>query len=690
MSLPIRIVFDLETYSEAALEDTGSEVYSRHPSTDAMCGGWVGIDDAGMPAGPVETWVPGQPPPAWARDPEVEVWAWNVRFDQQIYDRVLVPRYGWPARPPGMWRCLMARAAYGNLPLRLELAAVALRAEACKDTAGHLLMMRLSRPAKSTVRTSDPKRHHTAAAVARLLEYCRADVAAEAGLFHRLPALPPMEEAAFALDQVINARGILVDQVLLDACEASILTLRELHREDLRRITRGAVEDENQLDALVGWLAARGVPAFSGQGGMDKDAVAGYLATVERHIGREPTPELDDAAGVLRIRQANGRSAHAKFAKLRAGSSADGRLRGAVQYGGAHQTLRWAGRAVQTQNMPKGILGSDAARGPTYATARELIRTAGGDVALPVAAYGDGVVGVSREMPGLPAVVSSLLRCCFVAKPGHVFAIADYAAVEARGVIWLSEDVAGMTAFCDGADLYCLAASAIEGRTITKADKERNTLGKPTVLGCGYGMGPAKFAATFDLSEEMGAKAVQAYRGTFSGVPRLWKDVERAAVAAVRDPGSTHRVGRDGRVAFRFGGQHLLCRLPSGRCLWYRDACLVEGPFAGTVVVEFASENGKTKQWQRGTIWGGTFVENIVQALCRDLLLFSMHECEREALPVVLHIHDEVLCEVPAPETPAAERALVRRLEEVMARLPAWAEGFPAKVEGFLSPYWRK
>jgi DNA polymerase bacteriophage-type len=692
------VVFDVETFSRCELDVSGSDVYSRNLSTDVLCAAWILVEADGVPTpGRLPgSWIPGNPPPAWAFD-DCDVWAWNVDFDRRIYDRVLVPRYGWPVRPVNRWRCLMARAAYGNLPLKLAMAGKVLAAEELKDNEGHRLMMRLAKPAKPTIKSDNERRFHTPGALEALAAYCRQDAVAEAALLRFLPELPPMEEEAFALDRVINDRGVAVDLNLVRRLRSLAADLADLQRESLCEVTGGRVEKETKLPAFADWLRDQGVAVSVGKGAMDKEAVGVYLAGVHARLADDPTDEAARlAAKALRLRQALGRSSFAKFDALLAGTGPDGRLRGAVQYGGAHQTLRWAGRLVQTQNMPKGILGSNPEKGPTYEAARALVLD-GDAPCLPLllSLYGEGVEELTPEeraagqTPGLPAVLASLLRTCFVAPPGKVLGVADYAAVEARGVFWLADDVAGLGAFASGADIYSLAASAIMGRPITKADKERNKLGKPTVLGSGYGMGPAKFADTFDMDEATSSKAIQAYRTTFVGVPALWKAVERAAVAACRNPGQAVACSR-GRVMFKHNGRHLFCRLPSGRVLTYRDARLVPGRFEGTTVVEFAYEDLTTKQWVRGTTWGGSFVENIVQALCRDLLLHAMHELEREGMPVVLHVHDEVVCELDPPPDRVAAKALVKRLESVLCRLPAWAAGFPAAAEGFLSDYWHK
>jgi DNA polymerase bacteriophage-type len=300
------------------------------------------------------------------------------------------------------------------------------------------------------------------------------------------------------------------------------------------------------------------------------------------------------------------------------------------------------------------------------------------------------------------------VRPCFRAGPGKVLCVADYASVEARGVAWCAGEATLLEAFARGDDTYCQLASKVFGRPVTKGMKRERAVGKEAVLGCGYGMGADRFARR---CEERGIglaaagvtaeDVVEGYRDanpaiagtrvTRNGISRreggLWRDVEAAAREAVE----RGVIGWAGRCEFERDGDALAVRLPSGRRLLYRNARVeprVPGycdklglPPVEKPTVVFDNAKGKAE-----VTYGGKLTENVVQAVCRDLLVAALLKCERRGLPVVLHVHDEVVIEVPAAE---AEGEL-RRLLEVMSTPPAWAEGFAVEVEGFVAERYSK
>ena len=684
-----RLIFDIETYSECDLRACGVDVYGQHPSTIVLCLSYAFVDDQNHITSDIFSWKDGDPPPT--NIPEgTEWWAWNVRFDQTLYRYVLQVRNGWPPVPTHLFRDLMVRAAYRNLPMGLDMAGMALHAHVKKDRAGHALMMKLCKPAAAIASNSDPRRHHTPDELGRLAEYCRQDVRAEAHTGSLLPVLHPMEDEIARYDAVWNERGIKIDLRLVQGCLAIANEVAADGRQELQDLTGGAVETETKLAAFVRWITPRleGVMELKvGRGAFDKEAVQAYLAEIATLRPQFPNhwEALDQATAALALRSRLGLTSLAKFGSLNNAVSPDGRLRNSLQHYGAHQTGRWAGRLVQTHNLPKGVL-----KPAEYTLPRELALQAAEGDPFAVRMFRTLFETGTASGPGVMATLTSLLRTCFVADAGNIFCIADYSAVEGRGVLWLADDQRGLEIFRSGQDIYLIIAGIILGKPVAEVTKgERNSLGKTTVLGCGYGMGVNKFCATYNMDVAAGELAVSTYRTTFAAVPRLWKDVENAAKRAISHP---HREcpAAGGKVAYYFNGHHLFCRLPSGRTLCYNDARLIPGRFEGSTAIEFSAEDQTTHAWVRTTTWGGSLVENITQAFCRDFLAHAMIQLENAGYPIVLHIHDELLAEVLDPGTPEARAALVRKVVDIMNQLPQWADGFPAATEGFTSPYWRK
>jgi DNA polymerase len=301
---------------------------------------------------------------------------------------------------------------------------------------------------------------------------------------------------------------------------------------------------------------------------------------------------------------------------------------------------------------------------------------------------------------GVATAVSALLRPCLRAAPGKVLVVADFASIEARGVAWCAGEQGLLERFAAGGDVYCDLAGRLFGYAVTRAHERERKVGKIAILGCGYGMSARKFAEHarkhgVDLAAAgITAEEVEGYRDTYPAIAGhkagdgdrvwreggLWRDIETLALAAIV-LNESHQAGR---CRFRNADGTLLIELPSGRLLRYRNA-RVE-----TRIPAFCDRLGLPRK-SRPTLvfdsprqpgestYGGKLVENIVQAICRDLLVEALLGCERAGLPVVLHVHDEIVAEVPAAEAEAA----LRRLAEIMSRPPAWAAGFPVEVEAY-------
>jgi DNA polymerase len=506
------------------------------------------------------------------------------------------------------------------------------------------------------------------------------------------------EPDVLAIDRAVNERGICFDPALAERLLATEDALLHELATSAERLTGGGVKraDLNRRDFLLEWLRARGVQLAD----LKKDTVA-------RQLKRG---DLDPAAlAVLLARLAAGKKG---LAKLRAGASRvspDGRVRDQLVYHGGH-TGRWTGRGVQPQNLPKP-------HPKLPADLRPLIEATGNPDAF------------RRALPaGVPVAdgLSTLIRPCFMAAPGKVLLVADYAGIEARVLAWLAGERQLLDAFVRGEDPYCQLASAVFGRPVTKADKAERQVGKVAVLGLGYQMGAGRFAQTcasngIDLAAAgTSAEAVvNEYRRAFPAIAGrpvgngewswhqggIWRDLGRAAVNAVSYRYARGRVGPVGRC--RLGteeapdGRTLVIDLPGGRALRYRQARVEErvpgyargdsNPCTKPTLLFTAPElgdkkrkrnKGKTGAAAREEVtYGGQLTENVTQATARDLLAHGLLALEREGLPVVLHVHDEVVCEVDAARVPE----LLRRMAEALSTLPPWAAGLPVEVEAFAS-----
>ncbi len=656
------LIVDFETRSKANLSDLGGRLYAEHPTTEVLCACFWDPEDGRV------DWVPGQGFP-WHESAFRHVHVDGVlAHNANTFDRHIWRRLGWPEPPRWADSAEWARRA-GYPSAKLEWLGENLLGRP-KDMVGNKFTIGLSR-----VRPKDTKAgakrgdYYTpvidAATRARVVEYCWSDVELLRDLVPILSEWDDLgaENDVLDVDHVINDRGFCFDvdlaRVLLDfdafvgeaACDAAGV---------LASVVRAPVQFAKALAAL-------GCPVPNAQ----KETI-------------EPlTHHADPRVAAL----AKARLAISSICKgkLEAGLdrvSADGRLRDLVGYYGAH-TGRWSGRALQPHNLPKpgkeDILPRVSELPPK--PARALIE----------AAVEADIRALRAEDPH-PALRSGhvpvLLRACITAPPGRTLLVADYSAVEARGLSWAARDEASLTGFRTPG--YC-PYRAIAGRLFGVADPStipkddwRRQFGKQLELGLGYGMGWRKF---HDNAAENGVdwallkhefkitpeSAVGLWREVRWPVVDLWHDLQHAATEAVYG-----RASEVGPFQWARVDQDVWCLLPSGRPVVYHRMHAVKGKYGP----ELRYYGRKGVEYT----YGGKLTENLVQAMCRDLLGHALVECERAGLCPVLHVHDEIICEVEAAQ---AEDGL-GLLELIMTTPPDWAEGFPIGVEGFIAPRYRK
>lgn len=656
---PAWAIIDVETASPIDLEETGAAVYAEHAQTMVLCLAWC--------LGEGE-------PQVWRCDPEHDarcpaelaahiaagglVVAHNAEFEMEVWERILVPRFGWPVVPLEQWRCTMALCGAHALQLGLGKATAAFGLPERKDEAGRRLMLSLCRPKKPTATETNPWRHHTLEHLDALAAYCRQDVVAERALWTALPPLPPAELEVWRATVRLNRRGLACDLSAAEILQRQLdLALADWDQQ-VRTATAGALtgEDLTAPARILAWLRSQGVHEEN----LDQHTVARLLE--RQHLS-------EAVRTVLLARAAVGKSSTAKIAAMRARANADGRIRGSLIYHGA-TTGRWTGRGIQPQNLPRAEVEDVDA----------CLADAAGEAEAFSLLWGDAFTAAAGCLRGL-----------LVARDGCVLVAADYAQIEARVLLWLAQDP-GLGLFASGADIYREMAARIYEKPVEAITKAERQVGKQAVLGLGYGMGVSKFHDTCQkegiyLAPDLEDRTVQTYRATFAKVKSYWYAVEDAAVGAVREPGRILTVRN--RVKFRHDGKHLWVRLPSGRKLCYPFAEVGDRTTPWGEVrpaVTFMAEEQQSRQWVRSDTYGGKLVENLTQAAARDLCATATVQAEAAGLPTVLLCHDEIVCEVPAPEGEAALRQLIG----LMTASPDWAAGIPIKAEGWTGRRYRK
>lgn len=659
-SLPTCLV-DFETRSYLNVKHVGAWRYAEDPTTEILCLGYK------FTGGKRKLWVPGLPFPQEIIDHILAggvFEAHNCQFERAIWKFKLKP-IGIPV--PVKWKDTLAVCAYRGIPLALDKAGDALNLPIQKDKRGKYLLNTLSTPKWGTKAEPDRIYREDMDLMDELYEYCLDDVDSEECLGDTLGELPPPEYGMWIIDQKINQRGVRLD---VEAVEAALVVTKNVEvalNGELREITNGEVNRATQRDRLMDWFHSQGLHLDN----LKKETLETLLTQdrdgdYPRLAGHEPK-----VIRALEIRGQLARASTKKLEKMMMTVSADGRIRGLLQYHGA-STGRWAGRLVQPQNFPRALF---------KAIMDELIKfIKTKDYELLDFTYGSAMDAVATSLRGM-----------FIAAEGKIFRICDFSAIEARVVFWVAGCDVGLEVFAksdrkESEDIYCVTASDLVGFEVKKAEhSHERQLGKITVLGCGYQMGWAKlqFQAEKDykviLEEHEAQRMVNVYRAKYEEVKWLWYGLNDAAIDTVK----TGRIHSYGRVAYKLvedrAGRWLTCILPNGRSLWYYDPVIEKFEFFGKMkasLTYMGRDNKKGGSWGRVRTYGGMLTENVVQAIARDLMAEAMIRVEKAGYPIVLTVHDEIISEVP--KTFGSQEDF----DQIMSEVPDWAEGCPIAVEG--------
>lgn len=651
---------DIETYSSIDLSKSGVYHYVEAPDFDILLIGYS-ID-----GGPVQVidctnrhgnYVEESKMLEFKRhlyDPNVVKHAFNANFE-----RTCLAKWTGRPMPPEEWRCTMIKCLTMGLPGNLAGAGMALGLpeEKLKDPKGKALIQHFSKPCKPTRANGGRTRNlpqHDPDKWALYISYNRQDVVTEMEIGAKLAEyiIPQSEQSLWSLDQRMNDRGVRVDVDMVQKIVDYDVKRKEQLQQEARELT--GLDNPNSLAQLKIWLQEQGVPMAS----VTKDTIAAAL---------KDTNLPANVRRVLEIRTALGKTSTAKYSTMLGAVCDDHKLRGILQFYGANRSGRWAGRLVQTHNLARNSLEDlDLARQLAVEGNFETMETLFGETAF---------------------VFSELVRTAFIASPGRRFVVSDFSAIEARVISWIAGEEWRLEAFRAGKDIYCETAGQMYHCKVVKHGEngELRQKGKVAELACGYqgGVGAMKrMDREGAIPEAELQEVVNSWREANPKVVKLWRTCEMAAKTAIKE----HRpVSIRGGIQFSHVNGNLFIKLPGGRKLCYWATKLKVDPADGREHIVYMGVNQETKQWGETETYGGKLVENIVQATARDCLAVAMERVSALGYEIVMHVHDEMIVDVPEEDTRALEV-----INDCMAQPIDWAPGLPLKGDGYETKFYKK
>lgn len=656
--MAIKLHIDIETFSSVSIKDHGSYKYFESLDFEILILAYcLEVDGVKEPVFVVDLAQGDKVPDMFwhsLQNPEIEKHAHNANFERNAFKAL---GYDVPAE---QWFCSAVKAGYCGLPMSLGEASKALSlGEQGKSSEGLALIRFFSCLVKPTKANGERTRnfpHHAPEKWERYKAYCAQDVVAEMAICDALKGftIPETERLNYILDQKINDRGVNVDVQMAE--NAIIIDDRfKLEVSDRLKQLTGLV-NPNSPAQLKSWLSSA----------LQKDiqtlAKDNVQALIKEH-------KSGAAVEVLKLRELGSKTSTKKFSAMVNYALSGGTAHGLLYFYGGSRTGRWAGRAVQLQNLPRNKM-------KLLDVARDLVKA--GDYET-----------LAILFDNIPKVLSELIRTALTASEGNVLAVADYSAIEGRVTAWLADEKWRLDVFAGDGKIYEASAAMMFNVPIESISKgsEYRDKGKIAELALGFGgsVGALKTMGgeAMGLSETEMKSIVTRWRKASPKIVEMWYEFEDCALKAlkVRKPIKSDLKG----VTFNYEHKCLTILLPSGRKLIYRDAVLSTNKWCGESI-KYKGVNQDTKQWGWVDTYGGKLSENIIQAIARDLLADGMRRLDAAGFDIVLHVHDEAAADIENKSTSFVLSEMCRILGEPVK----WAKGLQTPAEGFITPYYKK
>lgn len=642
-----KLSIDIETFSDIDLIKCGVYKYADSPDFEILLFAYS-IDDGEIN---IIDLVNGEELPEEIAEAIKSDTVIKTAFNAQ-FERVCLSKHLGILLDPSSWYCTAVQAAELSLPSSLADVGAALGLERQKMTEGKELIKYFCVSCKPTKSNGGRTRNMPGDAPekwALFKEYCKRDVDVERQIAKKLEMYPisESEHRLYVLDQRINDRGVLVDLEL--ARQAVKLNSIQTAVATEQAYTLTGLENPNSVAQLKAWLTENGVEIES----LSKKAVAALADETD-----------GDIQEMLHLRLLMSKTSVKKYEAVMRSVCRDNRVRGMMRFCGASRTGRWSGNILQPQSLPQNHL-------PDLTLARDIVKD--GDFEMLNMTFGN-----------VPNALSELIRTVLIPKPNHRFIVADFSAIEARVLSWLAGEQWRLDTFRNGGDIYCASASQMFRVPVEKhgVNGHLRQKGKISELACGYGgsVGALKNMGAVEMGvpEDELQGLINDWRNANPHIVKLWTEVGNTAMKAIKEK----TIVSLGKLVFMYERGILFIRLPSGRRLSYIKPRIGTNRFGGDSITYMGV--GASKKWERLETFGGKLVENIVQAIARDLLASAMMNVANAGYNIVFHVHDEIIAEAPDGQGSVDEMCMLMSIN------PDWADGIPLSADGYECEYYRK